>query len=174
MSRESIQNTYFTTCTISNWTPIFYDMPECNQFVIDSLDYLHKNNKVKIYAFVIMKHHLHLVWEMLDGISINNSRSALLKNTGYNFRKYLLIKDPLYLENFESNRNDREYHFWKSNHRSFEIYNYKILWQKINYTHNNPENDPTLNTMNKNEYYYSSAKYYESGVKDFDFLRKPS
>jgi REP element-mobilizing transposase RayT len=34
--------------------------------LIDSLKYLVKIGKIKVYGFVIMPNHIHLIWELLD------------------------------------------------------------------------------------------------------------
>lgn len=69
------------------------------------------------------------------------------------------------LQKFYVNKIDRKYQFWKRNPLSVEIYNDKVLGQKVNYIHGNPER-----TDDELDYKYSSYSYYETGVKNWDFL----
>ena len=51
-----------------------------------------------------------------------------------------------------------------------ECWTKKFFQQKLNYTHFNPC-QPHWGLADKPEdYKYSSAKFYETGIKDFDFL----
>jgi len=50
---------HFMTCTVLRWIPVF-TRPETVDIVIDSLRYL-MNEGFKLYAFVILENHLHLI-----------------------------------------------------------------------------------------------------------------
>ncbi len=56
---------HFITCTILHWIPIFTRV-ETVQIVFDSLKYLQQNNNLKIYAYVILENHLHLIAQSDD------------------------------------------------------------------------------------------------------------
>ena len=61
---ESFQECQFFTATNLNWMPLLKD--ERNKKVIlDSLSYMVKNNRCKIYAFVIMPNHIHLILDLV-------------------------------------------------------------------------------------------------------------
>ncbi len=51
---------HFLTCTILHWLPIFTNKDSV-QIIIDSLKYLQKQDNMKIYAYVILENHLHLI-----------------------------------------------------------------------------------------------------------------
>ena len=51
---------HFVTCTILNWIPIF-TRQETVEIVFDSLKYLKKNDNLKLYAYVILENHLHMI-----------------------------------------------------------------------------------------------------------------
>ena len=51
---------HFITCTIVHWIPIF-TRKESAQIIIDSLKFLQKKDNLKIYAYVILENHLHMV-----------------------------------------------------------------------------------------------------------------
>ncbi len=52
-----------------------------------------------------------------------------------------------------------------------EIYNRDIAQQKLNYIHFNPVSGKWQLSKNDLDYYYSSAKFYETGIDEFGFLK---
>ena len=56
---------HFITCTILHWIPIF-TRKESVQIVFDCLEFLKKKDNLKIYAFVVLENHLHLVVQSND------------------------------------------------------------------------------------------------------------
>ena len=55
----------FFTSTILYWQNLL-SYPETKQIIIDSLKHLTINKKVKIYGYVIMPNHIHLLIEVLN------------------------------------------------------------------------------------------------------------
>ena len=51
-----------------------------------------------------------------------------------------------------------------------EIYSKYVAIQKLEYTHTNPVKGLWQLVMDDISYYYSSARFYETGVDDFGFL----
>ena len=51
---------HFVTCTILKWIPIF-TRKESVEILLDSLKYLQNEDDLKLYAYVILENHLHLV-----------------------------------------------------------------------------------------------------------------
>ena len=51
---------HFLTCTLVNWMPLFGNM-EIVQIIIDSLNFLQCQQRLKLYGYVIMENHLHLI-----------------------------------------------------------------------------------------------------------------
>ena len=56
---------HFITCTILHWIPIF-TRQESVQIVLDCLNFLRDKDMLKIYAYVVLKNHLHLVVQSDD------------------------------------------------------------------------------------------------------------
>ena len=51
---------FFVTSTIVNWIPVFTDENYFN-LLIDTLKFYQVNNKLIIYAYVLMENHFHLI-----------------------------------------------------------------------------------------------------------------
>ncbi len=83
--------------------------------------------------------------------------------------KFDLIKHhPKVLEIFKVNSADREYQIWKRNPLSIDLYTHAVFMQKLDYIHSNPVKAGLC--INPEDYKYSSAGFYESGIDDFGFL----
>jgi len=62
-SRYKIYETdcpYLITCTVIEWLPLF-SIKEIAAIIIDSLNFMVNNSRMKIYGYVIMENHLHLI-----------------------------------------------------------------------------------------------------------------
>ncbi len=53
----------------------------------------------------------------------------------------------------------------------FELLNKETLKQKLDYIHNNLNAEHWKLCKEPADYYYSSAKFYETGIDDFGFLK---
>lgn len=51
---------HFITCTVLHWIPLFTNRDSV-QIIIDSIKYLQKSDNLKVFAYVILENHLHLV-----------------------------------------------------------------------------------------------------------------
>lgn len=63
---------------------------------------------------------------------------------------------------------DREYQFWERNPLSVELRTAKVFKQKLDYIHYNPVM-AGIYTLPE-EYKYSTARFYETGVDDWGFV----
>src|SRR5450830_478168 len=62
-SRYKVHNTgkpHFFTCTIVQWIPLFSN-PHLLQIIVDSFSFLQKEKRLQLYAYVIMKNHIHFI-----------------------------------------------------------------------------------------------------------------
>ena len=67
-SRYSIRETqapHFLTCTIINWIPLF-TRPQTVDIILNALQYRQQHNGWKVYGYVILENHLHLVVQADD------------------------------------------------------------------------------------------------------------
>jgi REP element-mobilizing transposase RayT len=65
--KELTSGIYYLTFTVRNWYYIF-DRHNKFQILADSLNYCQENKGVKIYAYVFMINHLHLIASGIDMI----------------------------------------------------------------------------------------------------------
>ena len=111
-SYTELNEVYFWTITINNWQHLL--KPDENKMIIiNSLQWLVQNELVKIYGYVIMPNHIHLMWEQL----LMNGKE-LPKNSFEKFTAKILVnnmkaKNGIALKNFAVTATDRKYNIWQ-------------------------------------------------------------
>jgi putative transposase len=160
----------FFTATILEWKPLLKE-DSFKDIIIKSLDFLSKENSIVIYAFVIMPNHIHLIWQIQDGYKQELIQMRFLKFTAQQMKFLLLDTKDERLSSFLTNAKDRKYQFWERNSLSIDLWNPEVFIQKLDYIHNNPLQDKWQLAMYPEEYKYSSARFYESDIDEFGFLK---
>jgi REP element-mobilizing transposase RayT len=89
---------YFYTSTIQKWQPLLSEY-NFEPVIIDSLSYLHKKECLKIYGFVIMPNHMHLLLEQVKPNGKEKPIASLKKYTGHYFEQYFLKMIQRYSSN---------------------------------------------------------------------------
>ncbi len=69
---------------------------------------------------------------------------------------------------------NKEYEFWQRDSLAFELTKKETISQKIDHIHYNPTAEKWKLCNDPIDYYYSSAKFYGSGIDDFGFLKHNS
>src|SRR5882762_7259269 len=60
-----IGEVYFWTNTIKDWKHLLKN-EYYKRLIIEELQWLKSRNKIRIYSFVIMPNHMHIVWQTLE------------------------------------------------------------------------------------------------------------
>ena len=154
----------FYTATCYKWLPLL-DNDKYKNIIIESLQFLVTKNRIRLNAFVIMKNHIHLIWQALAGYSYSQIKLSFMKYTAQQI-KFELIKDNRELiEKCKVNKLDREYQIWKREPLSIELFTEDVYYQKFDYIHYNPVMAGLC--ILPEDYFYSSARYYENGIDHF-------
>jgi putative transposase len=129
--KELNDQIYFLTLTVKNW---YYLFGRHNRFEIlaNSLQYCQKHKNLKIYAFVLMLNHLHLIASALDLIGTIRDFKTF---TSKEIQKNIIATEPNVLQLFQTNKGC---HIWQNTNFPELIKSEKFLSQKIEYIHNNP------------------------------------
>lgn len=122
---------HFITCTVLHWIPVF-TRPDTVNIVLDCLRYLIAEN-LKIYAYVILENHLHLVAQSND-----------LARDITRFKSYTAIQLIQYLDQHKvsqileqlafykkAHKDDRAYQFWQEGIHPEWIQNDEMMRQKL-------------------------------------------
>ena len=70
---------YFVTSTIVNWLPVFR-YSQCTEFLIEALNYSKLRKGLKIYAWVIMPEHFHMICKSKNLVDIIYFNPKLMVN----------------------------------------------------------------------------------------------
>ena len=155
-------NLFFTTCTINGWNKLLHN-PLNVRPIFESFSYLNSTNRLKIYAFVIMPDHMHLLYEVIPDYTNTNIKHSILS---YSSKKILSNFEEKEKSIFLVNKSNKKYQIWKSNSLSVEIITHKFFLQKFNYIHKNP----LSLGIAPEEYELSSLPSYLKGKPLYDFL----
>jgi len=127
-----------------------------------------EKERVRVFGFVIMNNHLHLIWQMLGNHKPDAVQRDFLKYTAQQIKFHLQTNEPELLERCKVQAKDRQYQIWKRNALSIDIYSEEVMLQKLNYIHLNPAR-ASLVALPEN-YLYSSASFYILQEERFGFL----
>jgi REP element-mobilizing transposase RayT len=161
---------YFWTTTINNWHKLLLQ-DEYKDVIIESLQYLSDNNKIDVFAFVVMPNHIHLIWRTKELNGKETAQGSFLKYTAHAFKKLLKKEAPGSLLPYVVSANNKSYEFWQRDSLAIRLYSREVAMQKLKYIHNNPLAEHWSLVTDPSAYKYSSACYYEMDKKKFAFLK---
>jgi len=130
---------HFITLTVLHWIPLFTNKDSVN-ILLDSLKYLQKSDNLKIYAYVILENHLHLV------ASSNDLPKTVKQFKSYTAKKLLELLQRKNVKTIleqlafykKAHKKNTTYQVWQEGMQPKLIQDDKIMIQKIEYIHNNP------------------------------------
>jgi REP element-mobilizing transposase RayT len=139
-SRMSIGEVYFWTSTIKDWNHLL-NQDKYKTLIIDCLKELTAKQLIKVYAYVIMLNHIHLVWELLEKNGKEMPYALFNKKTAHEILKYLKFNHQEVLPFFRVDEKEREYRIWQRDALASEMDSKNKVEQKIDYIHRNPLNE---------------------------------
>ncbi len=127
---------YFLTCSIVNWLPVFGN-PIIAKIIIDSLYFIHTQDRMILHAYVIMENHVHLIAsssDLLNEIRKFKSFTARESIDWYrqNNKKWILKQLRF---NKSAHKTDQDFQFWQEGYHPKLLYDDKILLNKLEYIH---------------------------------------
>ena len=146
------------TITCYDWLPLIKRTEE-KEIIINSLRYLCQQKKIRIYAFVLMDNHFHLIWRIRQGYKYSDVQRDFLKHTAKQIIKNIqAAEDKNTLEKIAVNLKDRKFQIWQRNSLSIELRSKKVFDQKLKYIHNNLIKAKLC--ILEEDYKYSSSRHY--------------
>jgi putative transposase len=157
----------FYTATILNWHHLLQE-DKYKDIIVESLQFCVKECKIKLYAFVIMSNHIHLIWQQIPPSTKVKLQHSFMTFTAQKIKEDLQKSNSNLLEFFKVNAKDRMYQIWERNPLAVDLFSPGVFYQKIDYLHFNPVK-AGLCALPEN-YYYSSARFYATGMDEFSML----
>jgi len=150
---------YFMTWTIVGWLPVF-TRQESTKIIYDSWRFLQLEREFQLLGYVILENHVHLIAtapNLASAVKCSKSFTALQivellkkRNARQLLRGLAALKLP--------SKKQSEHQVWQEGSHPKMIETDEMLWQKLEYIHNNPVergyvDDPL-------HWRYSSARNY--------------
>jgi len=132
ISKELSSGIYYLTFTVRNWYYIF-DRHNRFQILADSLKYCQKNKGVKIYAYIFMINHLHLI---ASGNNMIGFIRDFKRHASKEMQNNIIATELGVLKLFDLGNG--KYEFWSRTNMPKMIESEEYIIQKINYVHANP------------------------------------
>lgn len=156
---------YFITASIIEWKHLFV-VDEYAKIVLNSLEWMQKEKRILLFAFVIMPSHIHAILKP-ESNPIGEIVQQFGSFTAHEILKKLSQqKRTEWLEIFQQNKRDpRHQHSIWQDIQAKNIYSMDFLQQKMEYIHQNPVAKNWKLTEDRADYAYSSAGYYDYGRK---------
>ena len=168
-SKMYLNEVYFWTSTIYQWKHLLKP-DKYKQVIIDCLINLTERNIIKVYGFVIMPNHIHLLWEMISMNGKEMANASFQKHTAHAIQADLKFNHPDVLARFKVDETERCYRFWQRDPLAVHILDRKMAEQKLNYMHLNPLQSHWNLCQEPSDYLYSSSSFYESAQSKFGFV----
>jgi len=151
---------HFITLTVLHWIPLFTNQDSV-KVLIDSFKHLQKSDNLKIYAYVILENHLHLV------ASSDNLEKTIKKFKSYTAKKLLELLQQQNVKTIleqlafykKAHKKETTYQVWQEGMKPKLIQDKKTMIQKIEYIHNNPVKRGYIDVAK--HWRYSSARDYD-------------
>jgi putative transposase len=156
---------YFVSFAVVNWIDLFV-RNEYRDIMIDSWKHCQKNKGLEIYGWCVMSSHIHMIigtrGEKLENIMRDMKkhtsialRQAIEQHPTESRREWMLW---MMKRAGTKNKHNSGFQLWQQDNHPIELFDLKILHQKLDYTHNNPVEGGIVEKPE--DYLYSSARDY--------------
>jgi putative transposase len=155
---------YFVTSTVVEWLPTFTSGTSCD-ILVRSLLYCREHKGLKIYAWVILDNHFHAI---LAGPDLSRSIADLKKFTAHELLTQLEVDGRGWLLNQfrfyrAKHKGTSDHQVWQEGVHPQSIPSDAIMFQKLEYLHNNPVKRGLV--ASPEHWRYSSAHEWLDGAE---------
>ncbi|MEI9933809.1 MAG: transposase [Ferruginibacter sp.] len=98
----------FYTATIVEWKHLL-QQDKYKDTIIESLQFLVAEKRIRLYAFVILSNHIHLIWQALKDHTPVSIQHSFMTYTAQNIKADLQENHPQVLSHFKVNAKARLY-----------------------------------------------------------------
>ncbi len=157
---------YFVTSTAVQHRHLF-KRDVMKRIIVDILDCMRLRKRFKLYAFVIMPNHIHIIIQCLAEDSLANVIRDLKKHIADRLIRHYRVEGNQAVLDFLASvvtRSERQrYKVWEDGYNAKDIFSPKFLHQKMTYIHGNPCQPHWNLVEHPEDYIWSSARFYLLG-----------
>ena len=166
--------------TTVGWIDIF-SRKRYRDIIVDSLRFCQEKKGLKLFGYVIMSNHVHAIVRT-EGIELSNVLRDFKTFTAHEILKSIQAEPEsrrewlLYMFHYFAggdHARNKHYQFWQSDNHPIELWSLPVIWQKLNYIHDNPVRAGIVE--HSYDYLYSSSRNYRlgSGLLDVVLIEGP-
>ena len=170
-SRMEMNEVYFWTSSIKDWKKLLVQ-DKYKLLIINLLNELVQKELIAVYGFVLMPNHIHLLWEILKKNGKESPLASFQKASSHQVVKDLKAHHPNVLPYFSVAESDRQFRIWQRDPLAVLMDSKIKVSQKLDYIHANPLQAHWNLVSRPEDYYWSSASFYEKGFTQFSFLTR--
>ncbi len=153
------QAPHFLTATVVNWLPIFASR-SIAQILLDSLQFLQEQQRLTLYAYVILENHIHLIAQSGD---LSKEVGLFKSHTARAIIDFLIAREAWHIVtqlevHKRKHKDDRSYQLWQEGSHPQQIQGEAMMRQKVEYIHHNPVKRGYVDLPE--HWRYSSARNY--------------
>jgi putative transposase len=148
-------------------------------FIVNSLDYMRQKRWFKLFAFVIMPNHIHILVRISFSFTLASVMRDFKKFTSKQITMYCLAENHRELISIMEEAGKvslkKKYKVWEDGYDARDVYSLDFLEQKLDYIHNNPCQSQWNLVDQPENYQWSSACFYlqeRPAVIDVDDIRE--
>jgi putative transposase len=134
------------------------------RLVVDSLDCIRLRERLKLYVFVIMPNHLHVIIQCRTEDPLADVMRDLKKHIADRLIRHYQVEGNQSALDFLASavtRSDKQrYKVWEDGYNAKDIFSPEFLRQKMAYSHNNPCQPHWNLVEHPEDYAWSSARFY--------------
>ena len=160
------QGLYFVSFAVVNWLDVF-TQNIYKEIFLESLRFSQKEKGMEVISWCIMTNHVHLIFRSTKGIKPELLLGDLKRFTSMSIVKAIKERqnegrNEYFLHEFSKSAlkasNVKRLQFWQHDNKPIELWSNKVIFEKINYIHNNPVKSGLV--FRPEDYKYSSAIDY--------------
>ncbi|MEO8356019.1 MAG: transposase [Chloroflexota bacterium] len=156
---------YFVTTTAVGHAHLFRS-DVIKRIIVDSLHYIKTSRGVKLFVFVIMPNHIHLIAQFGEEHPLSDVMRDFKKFTArqiyhqFNAEGNIKVLDML---RKQGEKVKQEYKVWEDGYDARDVFFIEFLQQKMDYIHHNPCQPQWKLVETPEEYVWSTAGFYFAG-----------
>jgi putative transposase len=153
---------YFVTTKAERHTHIFKH-ESIIRIILDSLHYLRTSGRMKLYVFVIMPNHIHLIVKLIQEYTLSDVMRDFKRHTARQIiRQFKAKEESPNLELLQNLNKDlrQEHKVWEDRYDARDVFSVEFLQQKMDYIHHNPCQAHWNLVARPEDYPWSSARFY--------------
>lgn len=156
-------NLYFITTTAANRAH-FFSPDKHKQIIVDSLNYMRLEGWFRLYAFVVMPNHIHLLVRFLSPFTLPSVMRDFKKYTAKQIIRCCEAENNMkVLASFRQaarSSQKQNYRVWEEGFDARDVFSLDFLIQKFDYIHHNPCQAHWRLVEKPEDYHWSSACFY--------------